>query len=82
MSNAADEEDVRFFFSHPDRTCHIRLPRMATEVEIDAQRSTAYVGEMEREFRTLGAHRRDRRRIILWRVPADNPFYDPGSRRS
>jgi hypothetical protein len=45
--------------------------------EIDAARAAHIVGEMEREFRTLGPHRKDRRRIILWRVPSDNPFYDP-----
>jgi len=77
MTNAADEEDVRFFFQRPDRKSHIRLPKMAQEVVIDEQRSAAYVGEMEREFRTLGPHKRERRRIILWRVPEDNPFYDP-----
>ena len=77
MSNAADEEDVRFFFQHPDRTTHIREPRQAQEVVIDPQRAASYVGELEREFRTLGDHKRDRRRVILWRVPKDNPFYDP-----
>jgi hypothetical protein len=77
VSNIADQEDVRFFFQHPDRRVHIRTPRMASEVIIDQQRAASYVGEMEREFRTLGPHNRDRRRIILWRVPADNPFYDP-----
>lgn len=77
MTNAADQEDVRFFFQHPDRRAHIRSPNMAEEIAIDQQRHTSYVGEMEREFRTLGPHKRDRRRIILWRVPEDNPFYDP-----
>jgi len=75
MTNAADEEDVRFFFQHPDRRAHIRAPKMAPE--IDEARAAHMVGEMEREFRTLGAHKRDRRRVILWRVPEDNPFYDP-----
>lgn len=75
MTNAADEDDIRFFFQHPDRKTHIRAPKMAPE--IDEARAAHMVGEMEREFRTLGPHKRDRRRIILWRVPADNPFYDP-----
>jgi hypothetical protein len=75
MSNSADEDDVRFFFQHPDRRAHIRTPKMAPE--IDEARAAHMVGEMEREFRTLGAHKRERRRIILWRVPSDNPFYDP-----
>ena len=77
MTNAADQEDVRFFFQHPDRRSHIRVPKMAEEVVIDKQRAAAYVGEMEREFRTLGPHKLERRRIILWRLPEDNPFYDP-----
>lgn len=50
---------------------------MATEIVIDQQRAASYVGEMEREFRTLGAHDVKRRRVILWRVPSDNPHYDP-----
>lgn len=74
MTNSADEEDVRFFFQHPDRRAHIRKPKMAPE--IDSARAAHMVGEMEREFRTLGAHKMERRRVILWRVPADNPFYD------
>ena len=77
MTNAADMEDVHFFFQHPDRTAHIRLPKMAEEIVVDQQRAASYVGEMEREFRTLGPHQRSRRRIILWRVPSDNSFYDP-----
>lgn len=77
MTNVADEEDIRFFFQHPDRRAHIRLPRMASEVVINQQRGASYVGELEREFRTLGPHRSDRRQVILWRVPEDNPFYDP-----
>ena len=74
MTNAADQDDIRFFFQHPDRKAHIRAPKMAPE--IDEARAAHMVGELEREFRTLGTHKRDRRRIILWRVPSDNPFYD------
>ncbi len=77
MTNSADEEDVRFFFQHPDRKSHIRAPKMAEEVVIDQRRAASYVGEMEREFRTLGPHKRERRRVILWRIPEDNPHYDP-----
>lgn len=75
MTNAADQDDIRFFFQHPDRKAHIRAPKMAPE--IDEARAAHMVGELEREFRTLGPHKRDRRRVILWRVPEDNPFYDP-----
>lgn len=75
MTNSADEEDVRFFFQHPDRRAHIRKPKMAPE--IDSARAAHMVGEMEREFRTLGAHKMERRRVILWRIPSDNPHFDP-----
>ena len=57
-----DQEAVRFFFDRPHRYCHIRKP---------------YQGECEAEFRSLGDHVKDRRRIFLWRVPADNYFYNP-----
>lgn len=69
------EDDARFFRQHSDRQAHIRAPHKI--LHIDAQRATMYVDECEAEFRTLGEHKRDRRRILLWRVPADNPFYDP-----
>lgn len=75
MRHLADQEDSQFFLQHPDRRSHIRMPRQV--LETDKQRATYYVGELEREFRTLGQHDKRRRRILLWRVPADNPFYDP-----
>lgn len=36
-----------------------------------------YQHECEAEFRSLGDHDRKRRRVILWRVPQENPIYDP-----
>lgn len=49
-----DSSDGSFFADHPDRQYRIRLP----------------VGEEhEVEFRLLGAHERERRRIIVSRVP-------------
>jgi hypothetical protein len=36
---------------------------------IDKQRRAAYVLECEREFLSLGAHERDRRRLLLWCDP-------------
>lgn len=50
--------DEGFFVDHPDR--HARIRR-------------AYQGECEGEFWSLGEHKRERRRIILWRVPEGNP---------
>jgi hypothetical protein len=58
---AFDRSDKGFFRDHPDRKAHIRLP---------------YGGESEGEFWSLGEHQRSRRRIVLWRVPKDNPWYN------
>ncbi len=52
--------DEGFFADHPDRHAHIRR---------------AYQGECEGEFWSLGDHKRERRRIILWRVPEGSPHY-------
>ena len=57
---AFDNSDKNFFREHPDRKAHIRLP---------------YHGESAGEFWSLGDHNRTRRRIILWRVPRDNPHW-------
>ena len=75
MNQSADMDDARFFMQHPDRRAHMRTPHKVTE--ISDQRAAIVMDECEREFRTLGGHKRDRRRILLWRVPPDNPFYDP-----
>jgi hypothetical protein len=32
---------------------------------------------MSGEFWSLGEHNKDRRRILLWRVPESHPAYDP-----
>ncbi len=58
---AFDNSDKRFFEAHPDRHAHIRLP---------------FHDECAGEFFSLGDHNRARRRILLWRVPRDNPWYD------
>ena len=51
--------DEQFFAAHPDRQCHIRVARP---------------GESEREFRALGPHAVLRRRVLLWKIPADSPI--------
>ena len=56
-----DNSDKRFFDAHPDRQAHIRLPHRE---------------ECHGEFFSLGDHNRARRRILLWRVPRDNPHYN------
>lgn len=54
--------DKMFFEKNADRMTHIRLP---------------FKGESEGEFFSLGEHSKTQRRILLWRVSADSPYYDP-----
>jgi|SRR5208283_1028798 len=67
-----DDPDAQWFAQHLDRQAHIRLP--VKVLEMNKQRAVAYMDESEREFRTLGPHDKGRRRILLWRVPKDNPY--------
>lgn len=71
--------DEQFFTAFPDRRCRIRPP--VKQMNIDKQRAVRYLDECELEFRSLGAHNKDRRRIIVWRVPEGNPYYDPLKRK-
>ena len=59
---AFDNSDKMFFEHHPDRQTHIRLP---------------FQGEAAGEFFALGDHERTRRRILIWRIPRDSPYYHP-----
>jgi hypothetical protein len=59
---AFDNSDKMFFENHKDRNAHIRLP---------------FQGESAGEFWQLGDHQRTRRRILIWRVPKDSPYYHP-----
>jgi hypothetical protein len=69
------DEDGQWFSDHPDRASHIREPfKMLAR---DKQHAVRYIPECEMEFRSLGDHNKDRRRILLWKVPKDNIFYDP-----
>lgn len=69
------DPDEQFFVRHPDRWTHIRVPLKV--MARDRQRAVGFVDENEIEFRSLGDHKRDRRRILLYRVPPDNPHWDP-----
>ena len=60
LAIAFDNSDRHFFAQHPDRQARIRLP---------------YADECKGEYWSLGDHNRARRRILLWRVPRDNPHY-------
>lgn len=67
------DPDQQFFTQHPDRRAHIRLPYK--EPYRDRQRSVRYLDESELQFRSLGPHILNRRRIIAWRTPADHPTH-------
>lgn len=69
------DEDAQFFAQHPDRYAHIRLPKVVPVRT--PQRAVVMKPECEGEFWSLGPHDKSRRRIILWRVPKDNVYYDP-----
>ena len=56
-----EQSDSRWFTDHLDRQAHIR---------------NAYRDECKGEFWSLGPHDDNRRRILLWKVPKDNPFYN------
>jgi len=65
--------DIQFFNDHPDRKVRIRLPQKQTL--IDKQRAVRYLDEQELAFKQLGPHDIGRRRIIVYKVPADHPEY-------
>jgi hypothetical protein len=67
--------DEAFFQMFPTRNYHIRKPDLV--LEKDKQRRVRYVEECEQEFLALGPHPKDRRRLILYRIPRDSPWFDP-----
>lgn len=66
--------DAQFFKQHPDRRTRIRLPAGPAPVR-DNQRGVRLLAESEMVFRSLGPHDKDRRRILIWRAPANHPTY-------
>lgn len=54
--------DDQFFKIFPDRQAHIRMPDPYNECAA--------------AFHDLGDHPRHRRRILLYKVPKENPLYD------
>lgn len=69
-----DDPDIHFFVDHPTRQARIRKP--VPMIEVNKQRGARYVEEMQGEFWSLGAHDKNRRRILVWKIPRDNPFWD------
>jgi hypothetical protein len=68
------DQDTQFFKQHPDRRTRIRLPEGLAPVR-DNQRGVRFLAESEMEFRSLGPHDKDRRRILVWRASADHPTH-------
>ncbi len=65
--------DEEFFSTYKDRRARIRPPsKLLTK---NKQRAMVYSEECASEFMSLGSHNKDRRRILVWRVPEDNPWY-------
>src|SRR5580700_11002732 len=62
-----NDPDSQWFHSYPDRQSHIRNPIKI--LMTDKQRGTHYVDELAGEFWSLGDHNKDRRRILLLKVP-------------
>ena len=67
--------DKDFFNQFPMR--HARIRRPARVPYTNKQRAVQYADEFEVQFRALGDHDRRRRWVLVWRVPPDNPGYDP-----
>lgn len=67
------DPDARFFQQHPDRQARIREPMFGPH--INGQRAIKYQDESEELFRSLGPHPKHRRRILVWRTPADHPTH-------
>lgn len=73
LKKTQNDPDAQWFADHGSRTAHIRNP--VRVLHIDKQRHTFYDDECRAEFESLGYHEQDRRRILLWKVPPDNPHY-------
>lgn len=73
------DADQNFFADYPQRQTRIRRPRMGLFTDPRTRKTKVVPAECDAEFRQLGPHKHSRRRIILWRVPRDNPMYDPSA---
>ncbi len=69
------DSDAQFFADHPDRQARIRMPGKGPA--INAQRAVRIQDECAGEFFSLGEHDKSRRRIIVYRLPKDNPRFNP-----
>lgn len=67
--------DTDWFNANPLRQARIRHPEK--RLAKDRQRAVRYTDEFAAEFAQLSPHRQSARRVIVWRIPPDNPAYDP-----
>lgn len=67
--------DRNFFSQNPLRQARIRKP--GKQPFKDKQRAVRMLDEFEREYRSLGQHDPKQRRVIVYRLPSDNPNWDP-----
>lgn len=68
-------DDKTFFSENPLRQARVRKP--GRELAKDKQRAVRYLDEFELQYRSLGAHDPKMRRVIVWRMPSDNPNWNP-----
>jgi hypothetical protein len=68
--------DAKWFAANPTRQARIRPPERTPQK--DKQRAVRYLHEAELQFRSLGPHTLEQRRLLIYRVPADNPMAKPG----
>lgn len=67
--------DKDFFNANPTRQARVRRPsRVPYKTK---QRAVRYGDEFEPQFQSMGSHDRKCRAIIVYRLPHDNPNYDP-----
>jgi hypothetical protein len=65
--------DQQFFTMYPARRSRIRAP--VRQLYTNRQRAVQFADEEEVAFRSLGDHQKDRRRILIYRVPEQNPLF-------
>ena len=75
----SDLTDQQFFAMYRDRKSRIRTP--VRQLYTNRQRATQFADEEEVAFQSLGPHQKDRRRILVYRVPEQNPLFEGLSKK-
>lgn len=68
-------DDAAFFNANPNRQIRVRRPRKF--FKRNRQRGVDIVFEFAKEYAVLARHKKEQRRVLVWRIPPDNPHYDP-----